>query len=207
MSLWDTVRAWVQRDAKKLAFMPIPDDHVDAQQPVGAIEARRHYFRLWLAEMHLKRDFEWFKTWYPVAHTLVRFQFGEQQVEVANVAGPLKLHGVDANNLEDVVKLNYPMTTLMPFRGGVVEIMAGLFAMKGSDFLQSFLGVMEEFSGLLVVPQLSAALKVAQPVVSGLEKLLGTTDGQLHVGLHQAFAAQAGGGNLLLDSRGSAPRR
>lgn len=65
---------------------------------------------------------------------------------MANVAGPLKLNGVDANNLENVIKLNYPMTTLLPFRGGVVEILAGLFAMKGKDFLQSFLGVMEEFS-------------------------------------------------------------
>lgn len=40
-------------------------------------------------------------------------------------------------------------------------------------------------------------MKVAGPVSSGLEKLLGVTDGQLHVGLHQAFVAQSGGGNLL----------
>lgn len=197
MSLWDRIRGWVQQDAKKLTVFRVADDHVDVPQPLVKIEAGMHYFRLWLAEMHLKRDVEWFKTWYPVAHSLVRFQFGQHQVEVANVAGPLKLNGVDVNEVGNVIRLNYPLTALMPFRGGVVEIMAGLFAMQGRDSVQTFLGVMEEFSQLLVVPQLSGALRMAGTVATGVEKLLGVTDGRLHLGLHQAFVAQEGGGNLL----------
>lgn len=198
MSLWGKIDELFKRDAKKLTYHRIPPSHTDVGGDDELILPDKHYFRLWLAEMHLKRDRDWFKTWYPVTHTLVRLQFGSQQVEIANVAGPLKLNGVNVNNLENVVKLNYPMTTLIPFRGGVVEIMAGLLAMKGKDFLQAFLGVMENFSDLLVVPQLSAALKIAAPITSGVEKLVGATDGELHLGLHQALQSQPGGSNLLL---------
>lgn len=197
MSLWSKIFDLFQRDAKKLIYVAIPESHTDVAYDETPIQAGKHYFRLWLSEMHLKRDRDWFKSWYPVTHTLVRFQFGEQQVEIPNVAGPLKLNGVNANNLENVIKLNYPMTTLMPFRGGTVEIMAGLLAMKGKDFLQAFLGVVESFADLLVVPQLSAALKVAVPVAEGVEKLVGAVDGELHLGLHQTFQSQGGGGNVL----------
>jgi hypothetical protein len=197
MSLWGQIADLVRRDAKKLMYVPIPSSHTDVKSDETVIQAGKHYFRLWLSEMHLKRDRDWFKSWYPVTHTLVRFQFGEQQVEIPNVAGPLKLNGVNAGNLENVVKLNYAMTTLMPFRGGTVEIMAGLLAMKGKDYLQAFLGVMESFAELLVVPQLSAALKVAGPVANGVEKLIGATDGELHLGLHQTLQSQPGGSNLL----------
>jgi hypothetical protein len=72
--------------------------------------------------------------------------------------------------------------------------MAGLVAMQGEDYIASFLKVMGDFAGLLAVPQLSSALQVAGPLASGLQVLLGASDGMLHLGLHQAYASAGGGG-------------
>jgi hypothetical protein len=90
------------------------------------------------------------------------------------------------------------MTALMPFNGGVVELTAGLLAMQGQDNLNKFIKVMGDFANILVVPQLSAAISVAGPIAKGIEELLGASNGDLHLGLHQAFVGKGGGNTNLL---------
>lgn len=195
MALWDTITGWVQKDARKYIYAPIPIDHVkDAKADGAPLEAGKHYFRLWLSQMYLKKERDWFKSWYPVVHSLVRFQFGAQVVEVPHIAGPLHLKDVKESNLEHAVQLNYNLTTLMPYNGGVVELAAGLLAMAGKNYLNSAIKVMGDLSGMLVVPQLSAALAVAQPIANGVQDLLSGGDGEMALGLHQSFAAAGGGG-------------
>ena len=195
MGLWDTVTGWVKRDSRKYIYLPIPADHVkDAKSDGAPLEAGKHYFRLWLTEMYLKKEREWFKSWYPVVHSLVRFQFGSQVVEIPNVAGPMHLKDVNESSLERALQLNYNLTTLMPYNGGVVEVAAGLLAMEGKNYLKSAIKVMGDLSGMLVVPQLSAALAVAAPIANGVQDLLTGGNGQMELGLHQAFTGAGGGG-------------
>jgi hypothetical protein len=195
MGLWDTVTGWVKRDAKKYIYAPIPADHVkDAQAGGPPLEAGKHYFRLWLTEMYLKKERAWFKSWYPVVHSMVRFQFGSQAVEIPHIAGPMHLDGVTDASLERVLQLNHRLTTLMPYNGGVVELAAGLLAMEGKNYLNSAIKVMGDLSGLLVVPQLSAALAIAQPIANGVQDLLGGGNGEMDLGLHQSFTGAGGGG-------------
>ncbi|MGB8508670.1 MAG: hypothetical protein WCD76_09710 [Pyrinomonadaceae bacterium] len=195
MGLWDTITGWVKKDAKKYLYVPIPANHVAGGAPEGTpLEAGKNYFRLWLTEMYLKKERAWFKSWYPVVHSLIRFQFGSQIVEIPNVAGPMHLKGVTDSNLEHSIQLNYNLTTLMPYNGGVVEIAAGLLAMEGKNYLTSAIKVMGDLSGLLVVPQLSAALAIAQPIATGVQDLLSGGNGEMDLGLHQAFTSAGGGG-------------
>ena len=63
MGLWDTIRRWGERDTRKLAYRYLPEDRTSVQQPLKEIKPRKHSFRLWLTEMHLKRDREWCKSW------------------------------------------------------------------------------------------------------------------------------------------------
>jgi hypothetical protein len=195
MVLWDMITGWVKRDAKKYIYAPIPVDHVkDAISDGAPLEAGKHYFRIWLSEMYLKREREWFKSWYPAVHSLVRFQFGSQLVEIPHIAGPLHLKGVNDANLERAIQLNHNLTTLMPYNGGVVEVAAGLLAMEGKNYLNAAMKVMGDLSGLLVVPQLSAALAIAAPIANGLQELLSGGSGQMDLGLHQSFTGAGGGG-------------
>jgi hypothetical protein len=159
-----------------------------------ALKAQRDYFSIWLSEMSLRRDRAWFKTWHPAVHSLVRLQHGAQRIEIPNVAGELNLEGVSESNLDRVVGLNYPLTTLLPFNGGTIELTAGLLAMEGSNLLASVIDTMSNLAGLLVVPQVSAALQIAAPVAEGLQSLLGGSNGELHLGLHQTFTGAGGGG-------------
>jgi hypothetical protein len=195
MALWDTIVGLVKKDAKKYIYVPIPTDHVRELQTDGApLEAGKHYFRIWLTEMYLKKERDWFKSWYPVVHSLIRFQFGSQIVEIPHLAGPMHLDGVTDANLDRAIQLNHNLTTLMPYNGGVVELAAGLLAMEGKNYLSSAIKVMGDLSGMLVVPQLSAALAIAGPIASGVQELLSGGNGQMDLGLHQSFTGAGGGG-------------
>jgi hypothetical protein len=145
--------------------------------------------------MYLVKDRKWFQTVYPVVHSIVQFSFGDETVEIPKIAGALNLEAVDEAHLERSVRLHYPMTALMPFGGGIVDITAGLLAMQGDNSLNRFIKVMGDLSGLLAVTQLSAALTIAGPIASGVQELLTGSDGQLHLGVHQAFASAGGKAN------------
>jgi hypothetical protein len=195
MQLFETLQGWLARDAQKYLYLRIPSERVaEATYDPAPLRAGQHYFRLWLTEMCLRRDREWFASWHPAVHSVIRLQFSGKPMEVPYVAGPLQFRGVDSAHLDQVVHLNHPLTALMPFNGGVVEVIAGLLAMRGENYLARFIKVMGDFSELLAVPQLSAALQVAGPLANGLQELLGIGDGQLHLGLHQAFTSAGGGG-------------
>lgn len=197
MSLIDTLH---KRDAKKNTYLPIDrskvkDGKVD-EEPM--LTAGKHYFQLWLNELYLKSDRDWFKSYYPVVHSLIRFNFGNQQAEIPYIAGPSNLKNVDSNNLDKVIQLNYPLTPLMPFNGGMVEMSAGILAMQGKDYTNGFIKVLEDFSGLITVPPLSLALNVAGTLVKGVSELLRANNGELHLGLHQTFTGKdSGGANRL----------
>jgi len=198
MSLIDTVTDLFNRNAKKYMYAPIDISHVkDANYSPEPLEGGKNYFRLWLSEMCLAKDREWFRSWYPVVHSIVSVQFGNQEVNLPYVAGSLNLSNVNSSNLDRVIRLNHPMTALMPFNGGVLELTAGILAMQGEDYLNRIIKVMGDFSSILVVPQLSAALSVAGPIAKGVEELLNVSSGDLHLGLHQAFVGGGGGANSL----------
>ncbi len=199
MPLIDTITGLFNRNAKKYMYVPIDFSHVkDATYSVEPLEAGKNYFRLWLNEMCLAKDREWFKSLYPVVHSIIRIQFGKQEISLPYVAGSLNLSDVNFSNLDKVIQLNHPMTSLMPFNGGAVEVAAGILAMQGEDYLNKFIKVMGDFSSILVVPQLSTALNVAGPIAKGVEELLGVSNGDMHLGLHQSFVGKGGGSTNCL---------
>lgn len=200
MSLLDKLKSIYSEDAQKRAYVWVPYNHIEnAGFPDEPLQSGKHYFRLWLAEMFLDKQVDWFRTWYPMAHSLVSFQFGDQSVQIPHVAGASQLQNVSEENLDKMVSLNFPLTTLMPFNGGVVEIVAALLAMKGKDYIASVVKVMGDLSKLLVVPQLSTALGLAMPIATGVLDLLGGGSGKMQLGMHQAFVGDAGDRNTPMN--------
>jgi hypothetical protein len=193
MSLFDTLKGWVQRDALRYLYVPFDAERVDGASPDSEpLVAERDYFRLWLAEMCLTQDRQWFQTWYPTVHSVVRLTYGTTKVDLPHIAGPLELPSLQESNLDQVVSLNHPITALMPYRGGVVEIDAGLLAMQGANQLQSIIGILSRFASLLAVPQVSAAMQIAGPVADGMQDLLGATNGEMALGFHEGFTGKGG---------------
>lgn len=201
MGVLDWFKSRFKEEAKKYIYTEIDPKHVkfnnNHEINPDSLKAGNHYFRLWLVEMFLKNDRDWFKSWYPAVHSAVRFTFGDKDELITHVAGPTRLKDIGPDNLDKVVSVNHQLTSLVPFNGGEVEIDAGLLAMQGKDDLKGFLKVLGDFSSLLVVPQLSAALAVATPLANGVSELVGSTNGKLVLGLHDTWTAGEGGDNLL----------
>ncbi len=180
----------VYHKASQLTYLAIDPTHVVNAAPSTEphpIEAGRDYFRLWLNEMWLSVDQGWLRDRYPVVHSMVTLNYGAQTLELPYVAGPLNMKGVSLPNLGKAISLNHKLTTLLPFNGGTVELEAGLLAIPGKDVVGSLLKVLGDFASLVVVPQLSGALQVAEKVSSGLQEIVNPSQGSLHLGLHQTF--------------------
>jgi hypothetical protein len=197
MSLLDTLKDWIQKDAKKYIAHRIPYDHVENQKYKDyVLRSGKDYLRLVLAEMYLKDGRKWLSTWYPVVHALVRFQFGSKTLEIPRVAGTSQIADLEKQDLSQRVALNYPLTASMPLNNEDVEIEAGLLGMRGSDYLKSLLKVLGDFSKLLAVPQLSTALALIEPLASGVQDLLSGGNGYLELGFHQLFSNRGGDSEL-----------
>ena len=187
--LWDILTGWIDRDSDKFVYKRIDSNHVDRQLNESPLEAGRHYVRLRLSEMFLKKAVSGATAWYPAVHSLVRFDFGNQkQVEIPNIADSTRV-GLQQTNHGDVIARNFALTPAMPFSGGLVSVSAALMAIKGQNYLNNFIGVLSNFANLLAVPQLSAALSIAKPLAAGIQELFGAGQGDLHLGLYETFGS------------------
>lgn len=189
MPLIDVLKDWWDREAP---FYLVHDLPAAAVQPPGdtgtPCTAGAHYFRVWLAEMRLARDQTWFATRHPAVHALVRLQFGDQEMELPRIAGPMTLPGLDEAHLGAVVQLNLPLTPLLPYNGGVVEISAGLVALEGASVVREFITAIESVTQVLAQPPISTALAAVGPVSRAVQTLLGAGRARQHLGVHAAYA-------------------
>jgi hypothetical protein len=73
-----------------------------------------------LASVFLRKRVQGGKSWYPAVHSLVRFNFGNQNaVDVPNVVDPT-IAGEKPNG--EVILRNVTLTSSMPFSGGIVSV-------------------------------------------------------------------------------------
>jgi hypothetical protein len=187
MSLLDDLTQWIDKDRQSLTYVRINPARVERQLPELSLTAGVHYIRLRLANMFLKKEIQWFSTWYPAVHSIVRFNFGSSTIEVPNIADATRL-GMTQTQSGDVIARNFVLTPTVPFNGGTVSLSAGLFALEGQNYLAKTLKVLSSFAGLLNVPQLSLALNVVQPLALGIQDLLGPGSGHMHLSLHDSFS-------------------
>lgn len=195
MPLIDTLKSWWDSDTKVLARVDLPAAQVDRTADYLPLAARKHYVRVWLAQMFLRKQVSWGQTLFPAVHSMAKFTFGSDSVAVPGVADSSKI-GLADDGKGDLVASNFLLTPLIPFAGGVVELSAGLAALKGANNLQGFTKVLGDFSSLLVVPQLSAALKVAEPLAAGMQALFAGSGS--HLGFHDAYEAGRSGGYIAV---------
>lgn len=181
------------KEARGRVFVEIPVGHIDGGIEQGpTLRGNEGYFRIWVSRMFLAHDKEWFSTRYPSVTSFVTFNFGgrDAPLEVANVAGPDHLKDVDKEHLDRVVSLNHAVLPTTPFRGGTVELEAGLLAMEARDEMRRFLNAMGTVASLVAVPQLSAALTVADKVASGAKELAGADGNRLKLGYQNTFVGE-----------------
>ncbi len=189
-SLWEHVIGWWTENARHHVYAPIPKERTGEAYDDAPLEPGGSYFRLWLSEMFLTKRVAWGTEWFPAVTSEVRLQFGGQSVSFSRVAQP------PLDQLGEGVRLDYRLTELLPFNGGVVEIEAALLGLKGADYLGTAIGILQQFSSL-ITPPLGPAVSLAQAVVSGTRDLLSATKGKIHLGFHQELISGGAGGAVL----------
>src|SRR5262245_15397981 len=139
MNLWDRVGKAFRDNAKKYKT-PI------FATSSAAVEKDTSYCRLWLVEMRLAKGVDWFQDRYPVVYSAVRYIYGGEPVTVPYIAGREYFQTLTDRNVDRVVQINRPLTPLFPFKGGLVELEAGLFSMRASDPIGKFIAALERLT-------------------------------------------------------------
>jgi hypothetical protein len=197
MSIFKNFSEAFSREAKKYTTIFLPKHRVDIDCDDTPIRTGEAYCRIWLEDMNLAKDVDWFKQRYPVVNAAVSFHYESKPVTIPFFAAP-KLKDLGSNNLDRVIQDRYPLTPLFPFNQGLVEFEAGLFSMAASDSIGKFIEIMGRFAKLLPTPQISSVLNLAQPVYRGIEDLLDIGERRLELGYRQTFSDADGGSSNFL---------
>lgn len=197
MGLLQTLAGKINNDSSNFIHFGIPSDRVqNVKYDATPVTAGSGYFRVWAVEMKVA-DTAPLVDYYPVLHSVVGFDYAGKNVELTRLTSldALKSSTGSGFDMTKVIALNFPLTELIPFNGGTVEISAGLVAMKQRDMLQALIAMASDFSSMLAVPQLSKALSLAQPLANNIEKVIGMGDNQFRLGYHNTFTSANGGGS------------
>jgi hypothetical protein len=187
MRIWDRIRRSGQRQA---GADPLAQIEVDGAVPLVPDE---HYFRVSLAQMHLATESTLWADWVPGAHVAV--SYSRQNAPLAEYSRVLR---PDPERLAQGARLNFPITDLVPYRGGVLEIEAALFGLQAGNRLDLVVDVLQVVSGL-GLPAVGAALQVAGQITTATRDLVAAGDGVVHLNMHQSYVAAngVGTGNVL----------
>jgi hypothetical protein len=179
--MWKRATSWFDTNAQHVTAEFIPE-------PGGsAVPAYAGYLRIWLAEGFLAKAATWGNKHFPVLHggAALTFLGGTTPFTTfARPPGTLTTRGA---------QLDFPLTPLLPFNGGVVEVEASLYQASTAGPLVTALQILGSFDTL--APPLSIAATIAGKVADGVDTVLGTD--QPVLGVHWAMVAPGGGGNLL----------
>jgi hypothetical protein len=184
MNLWERIRGFADSNAQRLTRYFLEDGR-------GDVRPHEDYLRIWLADMFLAKDREWFRSNFPAVTAAVRLSYaGRPEQEFTRlVQPPAEVRGPGAFS-------NFALTPLLPYRGGDVEVEGGLTALKGDSSLAAALGILQDLSSL-VGPPLTQALGIAGKVADGVGALLDANQGPVLLGTHQGYGSAGGGGEVL----------
>jgi hypothetical protein len=206
MSAFSWFKDRFRREDEHYIYAPIAPANVRFQDGSAAddhaLAAGQDYFRIWLVEMFLKNDRDWFSAWYPAVLSAVSFKFGGNPQVVSNVISQAKQKDLlpkdlEKSDLNKFLTMNREMTGLLAFNDGTVTVDAALVAMQGNNDIKGLIKALGSFGSILALPQLSAALKIADPLVDAIGSLVGATNSAFMTGMSQTFSEKGGGGDAV----------
>jgi hypothetical protein len=181
---WKRVEGWFEASASQLTVRFLPDPASDA------LPAHGGYVRLWLAEGFLAQAMEWGVAQFPALHGGVSLTFLGGQAAFSSLSQPTESWTVPG------AQLDFPMTPLLPFNGGTVEVEAALYKATSGDPLGTAVDLLAGL-GSLLGPPLATAAMIADKVSDGLDAVLTATGAAPVLGVHWTMVSPGGGGNVI----------
>lgn len=185
-AMWQRVRRWFVADAEHstVAFLPQP-----GAQP---LTARAGYVRLWLTEGFLARSRAMGMSRFPVLHGGVRLSF------LGN--SPTAFSGLTKTPQDLAVpgaQMDFPLTALLPFNGGTVEVEAALYSATSEGPVGVAVNLLDGL-GALLGPPLATAAAIVDKVSGGLDSVLSGNGTDPVLAVHWTLLSQGGGGSALM---------
>ncbi len=195
MNMWERLSKKINDEGHKYKTPFLQPDQLDVNFDANPISEGTAYCKLWLVEMRLAKEVEWLKDRYPVVYTATRYIYKNKKITIPYIASVDFFKGITKRDLNTVISQNFELTPLFPFTRGVIEFQAGLFSMEANNLIGSFVKIMEQFSRLLPVPELSTVINIIDPLYSGIEILFNEGKSRMEVGFQQTFSSAGGGGS------------
>jgi hypothetical protein len=180
--VWNRITRWFSAEAEQVTVRFIED-------PGGTpIYANTGYLRVFLSQGFLARARNWGNEYFPVLHGGAAVSFLGATTPFTTFARPTGSWTTPG------AQLDFPLTPLLPFNGGLVEIEAALYEASTGGPLITAAQIVGGLSSLLT-PPLSVAAAVVGKLGDSVDKVIGTE--QPVLGLHYTMAAPGGGMNDL----------
>lgn len=183
--MWDRVAGWFRAGAGHSTVTFVPDSDT---VPISAYGG---YLRVWLAEGFLATGRSWGNDHFPILHGGASLRFlGTEPTPFTTFARPKGSWTVPGGQFD------FPITPLLPFNGGTVEVEAALYQGTTSGPLATALDVLGGLADLMG-PPLATAAAITGKVADGLNLVLDSTGDDPILGVHWSMVSPGAGGNLL----------
>jgi hypothetical protein len=177
-----------RKEGEQLFWRRIDDRRISERpsgEPIGADEA---YLQVRLAEMYLGRTRTLWRKFSPLVHAFIARDNGE---ELHAVAGPGQLQELGEHNLDRVIVLNFRLAGPIPYKGGEVRLLTGLYSVPREDAAAALVSTVGALAGV-AGPSAVAASEIVNLVKSGVDSILGLGTTKLRLGINDTFGGANG---------------
>jgi hypothetical protein len=179
-----------RQQGQQLFWRRLADGRVLGRPSGDPIRADEAYVVVRLAGMYLGRSRVLWRKFSPVVHAFISYGSGDTQHAVA---GPGQLQDLGQTNLDRVMILNVRLVGPVPYTGGELTLLAGLYSIPRGDAAAALLNALGALSDI-VGAEAATATKIAGVVKAGVDSILNLDAAQLRLGVSDTFG---GGGNEL----------
>lgn len=186
--VWMKLTSWFDSNAARVVVASLDDP----KATVTEIRPGEAYVRVWLTDFFLAKDKRWARSQVPMV---------QAHVAVDSATGPPLTYAKVVRPPDGMVGpgdwVEYALSPLLVYQGQLVELTAGLTALKGPSSLRAAVDTLQQLSSLGGAPfQVAAA--IARTVTDGVDRLSEAAEAEVVLGLHRTFTPSGGGGGSLL---------
>jgi hypothetical protein len=188
---WQDITANIMRGRAR----PFVNFRIDASHVVRskiseapAFKPKETYIEVRLTQIHLRNRRELWQRQIASASLLIELLFDGEWRTIPFVVGrDLLKRALPENGDASVEQLNIQVAGPYPYVGGEVRVFAGLFRVETENYLQPALELLESVAKAFDVTKLSSYLSVADPLLKGVEAVLGLRPQAFRVGVQRSY--------------------
>jgi hypothetical protein len=188
--LWDQLSSTPMRIPVRVDIDP--DHTLNYKQNSAPFVADEHYFQVYINEMYLTDQREWFRVFDPMVFVVSEFIYDKKVETVPSVIGPSMLKQFGKKLPKGMIFSDTRTIGPTPFRGGNFVLAVILYKSTRKDYLKEILTLIENVCNVVpITSMITTYLKTAKVLMAGFESLLDMGDIVPLVGHRREFGGAA----------------